>query len=446
MQASINRFLCLCFLCVCSFAWAQPRMQLSQDQSSDGYKSFKSVVQAAKVYAIDLPSPATGISLDIPAAYSFDGMYIVAGSDTFKLSENIHVPEEINSAFNTRTSNLVILEKGIMQFSLYSATVEGEIVVHTIFAGELGEADKKKAQGQVVQGAEGDGTEACLKPASIDQQVWRDGLAEPQSAPRENLVKHMIVHHSATSNDVTDYYAAVRNIYLYHINVNKWDDIGYNYLIAPDGTIFEGREDFNTFGEDNVFGAHFCAKNSGTMGICMIGDYSGTVLPTEAALSALKTLLAWKANKEALNVNDSYPHPNAGSEPLGVIAGHRNGCATQCPGENMYARLADIRAQVDGLTLACRSVASAENNIVNARQIQLIPNPAHGQVQLSIAEAGMPRYVSVSDIMGVIKYKRQLTTPSTSAIELDIAGLQPGLYFVAVETDRGRYLSRLIVN
>ena len=92
------------------------------------------------------------------------------------------------------------------------------------------------------------------------------------------------MHHSAGSTFDTNYTAVVRSYYLLHTEVNGWDDIGYNYLIARDGSIFAGRDPQNRTGvaQDNVHGAHFCGKNDYTMGICVIGDFTSQAPAAEA--------------------------------------------------------------------------------------------------------------------------------------------------------------------
>lgn len=45
-----------------------------------------------------------------------------------------------------------------------------------------------------------------------------------------------------------------------------WNDIGYNFLVAPTGDVFEGRG-------WGVKGAHAVKYNSKSVGICLIGDY-----------------------------------------------------------------------------------------------------------------------------------------------------------------------------
>src|SRR5436190_969637 len=65
----------------------------------------------------------------------------------------------------------------------------------------------------------------------------------------------------------------------------RWG-IWYNFLIAPNGVIYEGRA-----GGAGAIGAHFSCRNTNTVGVALLGTYI-TALPTTAALESLKQLLA----------------------------------------------------------------------------------------------------------------------------------------------------------
>jgi len=178
------------------------------------------------------------------------------------------------------------------------------------------------------------------EPQAIDQSVWRTNVADPSYTCIFSDVKNIIIHHSETWNSLTDYASVVRNIYVYHTRSNGWSDIGYNYLVAPDGTIFKGRDPGLDFGQDEVQGAHFCKANAGTMGICVIGNYN-TAEPTAESLDALTDLLAWKCKKN--NLDPGGTHPHVLNDTLRVIDGHRLGCTTTCPGQYLYDELPAIR-------------------------------------------------------------------------------------------------------
>jgi N-acetylmuramoyl-L-alanine amidase len=52
------------------------------------------------------------------------------------------------------------------------------------------------------------------------------------------------------------------------MNNKRWGDIGYNFVVGEDGNIYEGRG-------WNVMGAHAPAYNAQSIGICIIGDFTG---------------------------------------------------------------------------------------------------------------------------------------------------------------------------
>ncbi len=185
----------------------------------------------------------------------------------------------------------------------------------------------------------------------ILQSDWRAGLPDPSYSRSFSDVKHMIIHHSAGSNTVTDYTQVVRDIYIYHTQSNDWSDIGYNYLIAQNGDLYAGR-DPAAGAQDNVIGAHFCGANSTTMGVCLLGNYQEAEA-TDATWSTLERVAAFKLNKESLDPQ-SYAAHSLGI--VGAIAGHRDGCSTLCPGENVYKRLEALRDSTSKTLVSCGSL------------------------------------------------------------------------------------------
>lgn len=198
--------------------------------------------------------------------------------------------------------------------------------------------------------------DSCLFPFSaVPQSQWRAGLSSPNYSRSFTEVQHVVVHHSAGSNTNTNYTQVVRDIYLLHTQVNGWSDIGYNYLIAQDGTIYAGRDPGSDGAQDDVLGAHFCGANSFTMGICLLGDYEVAVPSVDAWLS-LSQVTAHKLNKEGIDPWTRYQHP-LGS--LRGIIGHRDGCSTLCPGQHVYEHLDDLRETTADLIDACDGTAVA---------------------------------------------------------------------------------------
>lgn len=191
----------------------------------------------------------------------------------------------------------------------------------------------------------------CPLPPYLSRSEWcPDGSCPTNPSPTFTVVTHLIVHHSAGPNSSSDWPAVVRAIWDFHVNVNGWSDIGYNWLIDPLGNLYEGRP-------DNVLGAHFCGTNGGTMGVCMLGNYQETD-PSGAALLKLEELLAWKTCNAGLDPLGIAYHPSSGLE-LYTISGHRDGCSTECPGDHLYPLLPQLRQSVQNRILNLCSQTSA---------------------------------------------------------------------------------------
>ncbi|MFZ4628748.1 MAG: N-acetylmuramoyl-L-alanine amidase [Blastocatellia bacterium] len=183
---------------------------------------------------------------------------------------------------------------------------------------------------------------ATPRPPVITRTEWGcpDGQITRHGTLRYTTVTHLIVHHTVNSNTSPDWPAVVRSIWSFHIFDRGYSDLGYNYLIDPNGVIYEGRS-----GGDNVLGAHFSGVNAGTMGVALIGTFTSG-LPTLKARESLRRLLAWKADQRDLIPYTAAFHASSGLS-LKVIAGHRDGPSpTECPGQALYLFLPQLRVEV----------------------------------------------------------------------------------------------------
>src|SRR5579884_3939955 len=148
-----------------------------------------------------------------------------------------------------------------------------------------------------------------LKRAATHGYVTRtewgcpDGESAPMWPPQYTVVTHAVVHHTAGSNDLTDWAAEVLNIWNFHTFSNGWGDIGYNFLIDPNGVIYEGRA-----GGSGAIGAHFSCRNTNTVGIALLGTFS-TVPPTQAALTSLERLLSQLCQQNKIDPTAMVYHP-----------------------------------------------------------------------------------------------------------------------------------------
>ncbi len=181
-------------------------------------------------------------------------------------------------------------------------------------------------------------------------ESWRG--PDRQFAP----IRKLIVHHTASPNRPRSPASVVRETYKYHAVTRGFTDIGYNYMIDHKGVIYEGRysrrfgdepisaEDHNGWG---VVGAHAKGANAGACGVCLIGNFEEE-RPTDAAMSSLQWLLAWKAARHRIDVLDTDPYVNIYGQLRDTpnLAGHRNVGLTLCPGGRLFKLLPGLRQSV----------------------------------------------------------------------------------------------------
>lgn len=227
----------------------------------------------------------------------------------------------------------------------------------------------------------------CEMPDFLERKEWCPNGNCPESTnPTFTLVTHLIVHHSAGANASSDWGAVVRSIWDFHVNGNGWADIGYNWLISPDGEIFQGRA-------DNVLGAHFCGRNSRTMGVCMMGTYTNANI-TPNARESLIELLGWKACVGDLDPTGKSMHTGSGLI-LNTISGHRDGCSTVCPGDSLWTYLPELRSEVKHYQQLCVLVnppTALMASVVDPQKVLLNWTDASDNETLFIVERaeGMP--------------------------------------------------------
>jgi hypothetical protein len=171
-----------------------------------------------------------------------------------------------------------------------------------------------------------------------------------------STVRNAFVHHTVNVNtySAAEAYQLIRGIYQFHVQTNKWCDIGYNFLVDRFGRVFEGRYG----GVDRaVIGAHAGGFNTGSTGAAVLGDFTSTA-PSDSAMSGLRNLLAWKLAFHGVDPRAGVTVTSAGSDKypsgavvtLPAVVGHRAVSQTGCPGgqlDNRIDRLAsDVQAAI----------------------------------------------------------------------------------------------------
>lgn len=136
------------------------------------------------------------------------------------------------------------------------------------------------------------------------------------SGLRDHTPQTVTIHHTASklANYKPD--AAVKEIWNYHVNGRGYSDMGYHFVIGPEGTIYEGRP-------VGKIGAH-SPPNTGRIGICLAGNFESDT-PTPASLEALTQLLAKLYRDHGIGPGKTF--------------GHRDQRPTACPGEHLYPQI-----------------------------------------------------------------------------------------------------------
>lgn len=165
-----------------------------------------------------------------------------------------------------------------------------------------------------------------------DRASW--GARATGCSSRDTNKMRMAIHHTVTPAD-SDPATRLRGIQAFHMDTNGWCDVGYHFLISLDGQIWEGRE-------LDYLGAHVGGHNTGNVGVSFIGCFhsSGCMdwtpfTPPEAMIDSAATIVGRITEIFDINIDST------------TVKGHRDheGATTACPGDNLHARLDDIRSR-----------------------------------------------------------------------------------------------------
>ncbi|GAA4902031.1 N-acetylmuramoyl-L-alanine amidase [Stackebrandtia albiflava] len=178
---------------------------------------------------------------------------------------------------------------------------------------------------------------AVPRPTIASTSDW--GARRPGSLTQlSNDPDKIVIHHtaSANSNDFSlqHAYDLAYTIQGWHMNENNWSDSGQHFTISRGGHIMEGRHTSLRHlldGDGMVQGAHAPGANTSGIGIENEGLYT-SVLPTTQLWNSMVTFCAYICQQYGIRSSQ--------------IFGHRDFSATACPGNALYARLPQLRSEV----------------------------------------------------------------------------------------------------
>jgi hypothetical protein len=167
--------------------------------------------------------------------------------------------------------------------------------------------------------------------------VSRQELGWPASAAPDQLTaKGVKVHYEGTTvscddhSDCVNLVKAIRKSHLANTREN-YSDIAYNLIVCRHGYVFEGRgkrKRTGANGNQDLNKAHYAV-------MALLGS-KGDTAPTDAMIEGIKWAIAYLRSA------------GAGKE----IKGHRDGYATACPGEPLYALVKGGKLEPDVKTPA----------------------------------------------------------------------------------------------
>ncbi|WP_010532501.1 N-acetylmuramoyl-L-alanine amidase, partial [Brachybacterium squillarum] len=179
-------------------------------------------------------------------------------------------------------------------------------------------------------------------PLVVMRDTWGANESLTSGSPRyASGLKAAVLHHSGGYNSYTaaEVPGLLRGYLAYHTQTNGWADLGYNALVDRFGTIYEGRAGGL---ERHVIGAHATGSNTGTVGVCMIGNHSSSSASSKA-LNAVAYIMAWKLG--GAYVFDVDDRVTIDSKSQRRVFGHRDAASvsTACPGGAAYSQISGLR-------------------------------------------------------------------------------------------------------
>lgn len=156
----------------------------------------------------------------------------------------------------------------------------------------------------------------------VSREEWG---ALPPSAPFKPVKrpqKVIIVHHTVTDQKSWKLPEAMQRLDEWHRNDRKFIAVGYHFVVAPDGTVCEGRP-------VDVEGAHCVGWNTKAIGIALFGRFD--IVPV--------------GEQQIQGLVDLCEHLQK-ARGVEILLGHRDRAVTKCPGAYAYWELEKIRQKL----------------------------------------------------------------------------------------------------
>ena len=187
---------------------------------------------------------------------------------------------------------------------------------------------------------------------------WKNRISKRS---RTDLI---VLHHAAAKT------ATVTQIDQWH-KAKGWSGIGYHFYVRKNGDVYRGRPIW-------AAGAHAQGSNSNSIGICAEGNFDTEQMP-QAQEKAIKELLEY--------LKTLYPKAE--------VKGHREVCATGCPGKNypldeMKRFYKNAENEVDAMTSEEKAKFNLLVNTVEKHEERL--DKIDGKMVYNYIDKNMPEW------------------------------------------------------
>jgi proteasome lid subunit RPN8/RPN11 len=133
----------------------------------------------------------------------------------------------------------------------------------------------------------------------------------------------IVIHHSGNSGEKDPSQIESKHM-------KKWEDVGYHYLVRPDGAIYEGRH--------LAFkGSHVEKENTHKIGVLVMGDFESNWWDSDDDLSAGQRNAV---RKIISTLKQAFP-------TILTLGGHKDYKNTECPGDLLYRELGGLRKEFE---------------------------------------------------------------------------------------------------
>jgi hypothetical protein len=170
------------------------------------------------------------------------------------------------------------------------------------------------------------------KRSVIARTNWTRVQPIPSRMNRQSRIRRITIHHDGmpptTLRSRPDVASRLEQIRRLHVDDRGWGDIGYHYVVDPQGMVWEARP-------LSWQGAHVANQNPGNIGVLCLGNFE-VQSPTAAQLDSLDAFVASLAKRHRV--------------PLSAVATHQELAPTLCPGRNLQRHMAATRSSRGRLT------------------------------------------------------------------------------------------------